>query len=114
MMEVIKLMNNEENIETYELRKDNQVMGVGTIALNNKVNKIYIEIKNEFQSNGYGTFLFCELLDILRKKGYKQIELIIKRSNYKIINIINKFDPICESTNKEYVKYLLPLVTKNI
>ena len=119
-MEFIKVNNeivNELNIndtnekEVYILKINNQIVGFGYILTNpqKENNIISFFIKKEHQSNGYGTILFKNLLNIIKEKGHKKIELTIEKENYKTINIIEKFNGIHISTNMNLVKYIIPI-----
>lgn len=70
--------------ELYLLKLDNNDIGYGIINNDAITNKVYIHIFDEYQSNGYGTYLFKKLLKILNEK----LEFSIDYSNYKALRII--------------------------
>ena len=56
------LLEKSINSKVYILKLNNNIVGYGIVKNANDDNKIYIHILEDYQSNGYGTYLFKELL----------------------------------------------------
>lgn len=82
-------ISDKENSFKFVLIVNDKEVGFGYI-FNREINPIEVYIEKEFQSNGYGKFLFNSLLSILKEKGLKGMLFKINESNYKFINIIQK------------------------
>ena len=95
---------NINDIELFSYKNDNIFIGYAFIKKEqtNKDN-IYIKIFDKYKSNGYGNSLFNEILQILKKKNFKDITLNIDKSNYRMINILKKNNAI-EISNVRGVK----------
>ena len=97
-----------KNVLTLE-QLDSNILGITDININDielfsyKKDNIYIKIFDKYQSNGYGNSLFNEILQILKKKKFKDITLNIDKSNYRMINILKKNNAI-EISNVRGVK----------
>lgn len=87
----------------YILRLNNINIGYGIIRNSINSNRIYIQIFDEFQSNGYGTYLFKELIRMIDE----ELEFSIDYSNYKMIRIILNDCNGKELTRKNQLIYLV-------
>lgn len=76
--------NIPQGTKVYILNLDNEQIGYATINENDKYHKISIYIVSEQQGNGYGTYLFREML----KKIEGEVILAVQINNYKMIRII--------------------------
>ena len=80
-IELKKMFELNKGEEIYSLELDEKNIGYGIIR-NNDNEKIEIYILNQYQRNGYGTYLFNELLKIINKDIY------IRVKNGKIISSV--------------------------
>lgn len=71
MEKIVKVTNEnypelyDEKLEKYLLmnpKREDEIIGTATINHNAKANKINVTILEEYRSNGYGKFMFQELL----------------------------------------------------
>lgn len=116
MCELIKVDKKIEKIleivdyeELYKLVKEDRVIGYGTIN-KDKENLIYIFIEDSLRGNGYGTFLFSEMLEKAKSKGYKKVEIIFREENTQILKIVKGVEGVHLSTLEGKSKYLIPIV----
>lgn len=119
MIELIKLSENDvkdlnfENLdkkEVYAFKKDAVTIGISYINnIDKNSNILWIYILAEYQSNGYGTLLFDEMLKILKEMGYKEFILNIDKANTRIINIIMKHKSLLLGTNGDMQRYVVDL-----
>lgn len=116
MIELIKIDKKVDAIleivdyETlYRLVKDNKTIGLGTIN-KDKENGIYIYIEENLRGNGYGKILFSKIIEEVKKKGLKEIRVTFNKENIQILKIVHGNRGVHLSTNKEKVKYLIPIV----
>ncbi len=116
-MEFIKLneTNFKKNInaninfacDIYALKNQN-ILGYGLLK-EDKTN-LYIYVKKEFRGNGYGTKIFNELIDIIRKNtNYSDISLSINKEDIRTNNIIKNNGGIEVSKEKNNITYIIPL-----
>lgn len=100
-------VNIDFNCDIYAL-KDQNILGYGLLK-EDKTN-LYIYVKEEFRGNGYGTKIFNELLDIIRKKtNYNDISLAINKEDMRTNNIIKNNGGIEVSKEKDCLFYIIPL-----
>ena len=89
-MELVELkVSDKENAIKYVLIVNDKEIGVGYI-FSREINPIEIYIVEDYQSNGYGKFLFNSLLNILKSRNLKGIIFSIDKNNYRFINIIGQ------------------------
>ena len=50
----------------------------------NQTPSLAISLFNEYRSQGIGTRLLCQMLDLLRQKGYGQVSLSVQKENYAL------------------------------
>jgi len=93
----------------FKLVKDGKKIGIGAINID-KENLIYIYIKQELRGNGYGKFLFSKVLDEVKKSGNREARLAFSKDNIQMIKIVNDNGGIHVSTNKNIIKYVIPLI----
>ena len=111
---MIELVECNERIDTidyeycYKLVKDDKEIGLCTIN-KNKQNVLYIFIRKELRGNGYGKILFSKMVDKLKELGYKDASLIFSKTNIPILKIVTDNGGIHISTDKDTVKYIIPL-----
>lgn len=106
-MELLKLKaSDKENSDKYIIKKENITIGEGYI-FNREDNQIFVYIKPEFRSNGYGSLLFEKLLNIVKKGDIKILKFKIETQNVCGINIICKFGAVLLSASKDYTHYVL-------
>ena len=115
---MIELINGEDTFEKalpnvnydkcFKLVKDGRPLGVGTIN-NDKENQIYIYIKQELRGNGYGKVLFSKMMEQAKKEGYQEVKVTFPKNNIQMIKIVNDNGALHLSTNKNKVKYVIPL-----
>lgn len=98
----------DSSVEIYIL-KNPTTIGYGLIK-DTRENTLNIYIKEEYRSNGYGTKLFKELINIIRKtKKYKDISLIVSKEDTNINNIIKNNGGIEILEEKDKVHYIIPM-----
>lgn len=93
----------------YKLLKDDEMIGVASINKDDE-DKVYIFIKKELRGNGYGKFLFSEILKELKKKGYSEVIVKFEKDNIQMLKIINKNGGKHISTDKKIIRYVIPIV----
>lgn len=86
---------------SYELIDNNETIGYGRIN-ENDIDPIFIYIKEEKRSNGYGTKLFKMLLD---KINHNEITINITDKMLYISNIISKYNSIEIGKNQKIITY---------
>lgn len=96
---MFNIINGEE---IYSLLLDKKNIGYGIIRNNNEC-KIEVYILEEYQGNGYGSFLFKELL----KKIKKDINLKIDISNVIIKRIIENNNGIELGRDGQFIYYII-------
>lgn len=115
-MEVIKVeIDNypnmyEKNIDKYVLVNEKEII-LGIAKINEKldINKLQIDIFDEYSGNGYGKFLFRELLKEYEiNYGKKDLRFEINSEN-RFGCILNKFGGINVSNNNGNLVYILPM-----
>ena len=82
-------VSDKENSVKYVLILNDKEIGVGYI-FSRETNPIEIYISEDYQSNGYGKFLFNSLLKILKSRNLKGVIFSIDKDNYRFINIIGQ------------------------
>lgn len=98
----------DDNTRIYSL-KDKNIVGYGLLT-DTKTNPINIHIIEKYRSNRYGSYLYKELINILKKeKKYKEIYLSISKNNTNIKNIIKNNGGIEVSEEKDCIFYIIPL-----
>lgn len=100
----------DNNVDIYQFKLDGTIIGYSLIKKNNlDNNSIYIKIYDKYQSNGYGNKLFKESLNILKNNNIKNVIFNINLENYKMINIISKYNPLNISTVDGVKEFLINL-----
>lgn len=98
----------DETNTTYILEKEKTIIGYGFLKSDSN-NVIEIFIKEEYQSNGYGKYLFSKMHEVLKNENYKDIKLTIKKDNYRIKNIIIFYGGKQLYTTATEESYILPI-----
>ncbi len=98
--------------ECYKFVKDGKNIGLAVINKDEN-DKVFIFIKKELRGNGYGKKLFSELKKELVKRDYKDIKVKFDKENIQILKIIEDNGGLHLSTDKDTVKYLVPISCKN-
>ena len=106
---LVKIFNLQENEELISLDLDGKNIGYGIIR-DNTDNPIEIFILKQYQNNGYGSYLFCELL----KKLNKPLNIIIPIDNFKMIKIIVKNNGIELGRNGKNIMFFIPNINNEI
>lgn len=89
-MELVELkISDKENAVKYVLRVKDEEVGYGYI-FNREVNPIEVYVGKDYQSNGYGKFIFNSLLNVLRGKNLKGIIFEVDAGNFRFINIVKQ------------------------
>lgn len=110
MLKIEKASNNDINAMfnikngdlVYSLLLEQKNIGYGIIR-NNDDCKIEIYILNEYQGNGYGSFLFKELI----KKIIGEINLKVDINNVVMKRIIEKNNGIELGRDGKYIYYVI-------
>lgn len=100
-------INIDKKDEVYALIKDKKIIGIGIIYIDK--NTINLCISENYQSNGYGTILFKNLLKKLKEYNYKEICIQVQRENVKLRKIIEKYENINISTNNGILEYIVKI-----
>lgn len=87
---IVRKQTGEKQIETYLLQNDVAQLGYATVDFNAKDNNIYVFINSEHRSNGYGSYLFAEMVKIFKQKNVQDLKFNIEKNNTNAINIIVK------------------------
>lgn len=94
----------------YILRLDDKTIGRSKIYTSENVNnKFEIFILEDYRGNGYGRYFFEEMLKELKQIGYKEVNIQINRANVIAIKLIEDFDGVKVSQNKEITGFVLPI-----
>lgn len=87
---IVRKQTGEKQIETYLLQNDVAQLGYATVDFNAKDNNIYVFINPEHRSNGYGSYLFAEMVKMFKQKNVQDLKFNIEKNNTNAINIIVK------------------------
>ncbi len=111
--EIIKRINRDEDSITITLENEkNGVFGFARIEKNVELNNIYVEVKRDYRSNGYGKLLFNEALkEYYNNYGGTELTFKVMNDNF-IVNIIGNSNGINIANNNGVLKFVVPL--KNI
>ena len=105
-MELVKLnISDKENSVKYKLLSNEAEVAHGYI-FNREINPIEIYVEKEYQSNGFGKFLFKSLLEILKSNGLTGIVFLLDENNLKIINIIKKSGAVEVGRSFSKIKFI--------
>lgn len=52
--------------------------------IDNQTPSLAISLFKEYRGQGIGTRLLCQMLDLLRQKGYGQVSLSVQKENYAL------------------------------
>lgn len=92
-LKILKLnVSDKENSDKYVLKFNEKEIGYSYIFHEAKNNNIYIFINQENRSNGFGSFLFGEMLKIIKSSKLSHLFFDIEKPNYSANNIIAKFN----------------------
>ena len=92
-LKILKLnVSDKENSDKYVLKFNEKEIGYSYIFQEAKNNNIYIFINQENRSNGFGSFLFGEMLKIIKSSKLSHLFFDIEKPNYSANNIIVKFN----------------------
>ena len=109
-MENIKSEKSDrENSYKYVLEVQDKQIGFGYI-FNREINPIEIYIDKQYQSNGYGKFLFNELIKEAKNQGMEGMIFELNENQYRFINIILQAGAMQFGKNKDTVKFVLKLL----
>jgi len=115
MIDLIKIDKKIEEIleivdykNIYKLVKDDKTIGYGTINKDIE-NLIYIFIEEKSRGEGYGHLLFEKMVEEVKKDGAKEIRLIFRKDNIKMLKIVTRAGGLHLSTIGENVKYVVPM-----
>lgn len=114
MLEVTKLININQDLinvfklqpddSVYELKGNNDILGYG-IVHEDEENKIEIYLLNNYQSQGYGTFLFQKIISELKK----QVIIKVPNHNIRMQKIVKKFNGVEIGKKDKDIFYLIPV-----
>lgn len=91
----------------YELKDDNKTIGFSAFRNSNK-NPIYIFIKKDCRSNGYGKFLFSQMFEKLKDLDFDEFIFTFDKSNIPILRILEYFSAMHVNTKKNNCTYMIP------
>lgn len=101
--------SDKENSYKYVLIVQDKQIGFGYI-FKRETNPIEIYIDKEYQSNGYGKFLFNALAKEAKNQGLKGMIFELNENQYRFINIISQVGAVQIGKNKDKVKLILKLL----
>lgn len=108
-MDIIKCdMSDRINSDKYILQDNEKQIGYGYI-IDSEINPIDIFINEEERSNGYGELLFSQLLKIIKQDNKKPLIFEVKKTNYRISNIISKLGALHITTIEDKNRWVFPL-----
>ncbi len=94
----------------YVLRLDGNTVGYSKINLDQETdNRFEMFIFEEHRGNGYGKYLFGEMLKEIKSLGYKEINLQIKRNNLIARKLIEFAGGLKLSQKKDIITFVLPI-----
>lgn len=105
-------ISNIDNMEEYDFFEKEILIGSGYINYNIKMNNIYIFVKPEFRSQGFGCYITKHMIELLCNNNIKQVTIVLERENKHACNMIEKFGAIDVSNLDGFTKYILPINTK--
>lgn len=89
---IIKLNDSDvKNSSKYILKNKDIELGYSYIFDSAPNNNVYVFIHPEHRSNGYGSYLFGEMLKIMKSLGSKAIKFDIEKTDVCANNILAKF-----------------------
>lgn len=98
----------EDYDSCYNLVKDNQTIGFGTIN-KNKENEVFIFVQEQERGKGYGTLLFSKMLQETKNIGYDEAKIAFNRGNIPMLKIAIHNDGLQISSDEDSVKYVIPI-----
>jgi GNAT superfamily N-acetyltransferase len=107
-------ISNIDNMEEYDFFEKEILIGSGYINYNIKMNNIYIFVKPEFRSQGFGCYITKHMIELLCNNNIKQVTISLERENTHACNMVEKFGAINVSNLEGFAKYILPINTKNV
>lgn len=116
MEKLIKVTNENypdiynEKLEKYILISNNKdIIGFTTIDNNAKINKIKVNVLEEYQGNGYGKYMFKRVLETY-KTNYNEENLRFEVNDKSRFNeILSQCGSINIANNNGTLVYILPL-----
>lgn len=94
----------------YLLKQNNMIIGFGKINNDECENKVEMYILTESRGNGYGKLLFGKLLEELKKENIKDISVFVDTKEIVQRKIVEDFNGILVSKDKEKSKFIIPLI----
>lgn len=108
-MKVIKCAQSDKpNSEKYLLTEGDRQIGYGYI-IERETNPIEIFVTKEMRSNGYGKFLFNNLIQIEKERDKKVLLFEVDRENYRLTNIISSLGAHRIESGEKSIRLALPL-----
>lgn len=100
-------LENEKEYYVYK-NTNNEIIGIVTISDDDN-NILKFCILDKYQNKGYGKKMVKEALNVLKMKGYEELNFIIDRHNIKAIKIITSLGGIHLSNIDNLSKYIITL-----
>lgn len=116
MEKIVKITNENypeiynDKYEKYFLVNNNKdIIGIATVDENAKTNKIKINILDEYRGNGYGKYIFGEVLqDYKARHNEKELRFEVNDKN-RFNDILYQFGSINIANNNGTLVYILPI-----
>ena len=119
-LKVIKIDDNLEEFKSvfeisnnstfYILRLNDKTIGRARIYnVDQTNNKFDVYVSEEFRGNGYGKFLFDEIVKEIKQMGYKEVKLQINRKNLIGRRLIEAAGGLKISQKGEITTFVLPI-----
>ena len=84
--------SNMENMEEYDFLDNEILIGSGYININVKMNNVYIFVKPEFRSQGYGSYITKHMIEKLYNNNINQITILLESENF-LLNYVKTSEP---------------------
>ena len=92
----------------YSLKLDGKEIGCGYIY-DREINPIEIYIDENHRSNGYGKYLFSQLLQIAKERSVAGMIFEVAEENYRFITIIGQVGAKRIGKNGAIIKFVLKI-----
>ena len=107
-MENLQIERCEQDTSKYSLKLDGKEIGYGCIYVR-EINPIEIYIDEQYRSNGYGKYLFAQLLLIAKERGVVGMIFEVTEENYRFITIIGQAGAKQIGKNGAIIKFVLKI-----
>ena len=71
-----------------------------------------VSLYREYRGRGIGTALLCEMLSLLKRKGYERVSLSVQKANYALKMYEKAGFEVVDETEEEYREFLNDIISK--